>query len=241
MSTIRPERTLRTAANELLYADAFENAPYAMALIARDGSIAQANRTFCRMLGFSRSEICDLNLNDITHPDDLETDVEQRQRLAAAHIGRYEFLQRYMRKDQAPVWVRVSASSMQRNSSDRAAFVVQVECASPKDCHESRGSVDLLARFSDATLSAMHEIGNCLTPLMLNTEMIVEQAPKGEVRELAQQIFKAARRVAFALRRLRPIEDAQPVAYVGQNRMLDLRMVAPASEDVDVSSEAGAA
>jgi hypothetical protein len=71
--------------------------------------------------------------------------------------------------------------------------------------------------------------------------MIVEQAPKGEVRELAQQIFKAARRVAFALRRLRPIEDAQPVAYVGQNRMLDLRMVAPASEDVDVSTEAGAA
>jgi hypothetical protein len=48
-----------------------------------------------------------------------------------------------------------------------------------------------------------------------------------EISESANAIFKAARRIAFALRRLRGLEDVQSVAYVGQDRMLDLRTVPP--------------
>jgi hypothetical protein len=66
---------------------------------------------------------------------------------------------------------------------------------------------------------------------MMNSEMIVEQAPRDDVGDLAKQIFKAARRIAFALRRLRPIEDPRPAAYVDQNRLLDLRVVAPPHDD----------
>jgi hypothetical protein len=36
------------------------------------------------------------------------------------------------------------------------------------------------------------------------------------------------------LRRLRSIQDCQPVAYLGQSRMLDLRMVAPPSVEEPV-------
>jgi PAS domain S-box-containing protein len=42
---------------ESLFADAFENAPNAMALIAADGTIIQANRSLCRMLGFTKNEL----------------------------------------------------------------------------------------------------------------------------------------------------------------------------------------
>jgi PAS domain S-box-containing protein len=213
-----------------------------MALIASDGGIAQANRSFCRMLGFTKSELQCLHLTDITHPNDVETDAEQRHRLAAADIGRYELVQRYLRKDGTAIWVRVSVGSVRRNPWEPAYSIMQIESVAPQEVSEARDTADMLTRFGDATLSAMHEIGNCLTPLMLSTEMIVEQAPGGEVRELAQQIFKAARRVAFALRRLRPIEDLQPVAYLGQNRLLDLRMVAPPSADGEGDAdEAGAA
>jgi hypothetical protein len=63
----------------------------------------------------------------------------------------------------------------------------------------------------------------------VNTEMIVEQCTRSDVRELALQIFNAARRIAFTLRRLRPIDEHQAVAYLGQDRLLDLRIVAPPS------------
>ena len=74
---------------------------------------------------------------------------------------------------------------------------------------------------------AVHEIGNTLTPLMVNTQLIVEQSSIGEISDSAQVIFNAARRIAFTLRRLRGVKDLQQVAYLGPGRMLDLRTVAP--------------
>ena len=130
-----------------------------------------------------------------------------------------------------------------RISREPIYFVAEIESLVPKRVDDSPDLPEVtLSRFNDATLSAIHEIGNCLTPLMMNTEMIVEQAPRGDVRDLAQQIFKAARRIAFALRRLRPIDDPRPVAYIDQNRLLDLRIVAPPRDDeVALTDEAGAA
>jgi PAS domain S-box-containing protein len=227
---------------ESLFADAFENAPNAMALIAADGSIIQANRPLCRMLGFTRNELQALNSSDITHPDDLQTEVEQNRRLGAADIGRYELVQRYIRKNGEAIWVRLSVSATRRNPGGPVYFIAQVESVPPQNSADAGDSHDAwLARFGDATLSAFHEIGNSLTPLMLNAEMIVEETKRADIRESAHQIFKAARRIAFTLRRLRGIEDAKPVAYLGQSRMLDLRMVPPPAHEPTVPRETGMA
>lgn len=247
MTASSREESLRDAAaqaaTEPLFADAFENAPNAMALIAAEGTIIQANRSLCRMLGFTKNELQALNSSDITHPDDLHTDVEQKRRLAAADIGRYELVQRYVRKGGAAIWVRLSVSGTRRNPGGPVDFIAQVESAAPQDSADADDSQDsCLARFGDTTLSAFHEIGNSLTPLMLNAEMIVERSNNDDVRESAHQIFKAARRIAFTLRRLRGIQDGRPVAYLGQSRMLDLRMVAPpTTKEEALLREAGAA
>jgi PAS domain S-box-containing protein len=244
MNTDRPakESDVRVA-SETFFADAFESAPHAMALLSPDGRILHANRLFCRMVGVRANQLGALTVADITHPDDLATDTEQRYRLACSDIGRYQLVLRYLRRNREAIWVRLSVSAVRRKSGDPHYFVAQVESVTPKPASASADLPEVsLSRLSDATLSAIHEIGNCLTPLMVNTEMIVEQAPRGDVRELAHQIFKAARRIAFTLRRLRPIDDLQPVAYVGQSRLLDLRMVAPASDAVaDSKDEVGAA
>jgi PAS domain S-box-containing protein len=230
-------------AREVFFAEAFDSAPHAMALIAVGGKIVQANRLLCRMLGFRNTELVNVNIADITHPDDLATDTEQRYRLACSDIGRYELVLRYVRKNRETIWVRAAVSATRRISSDPIYFVAEIESLVPKRIDDSPDLPEVtLSRFSDATLSAIHEIGNCLTPLMMNTEMIVEQAPRGDVQDLAQQIFKAARRIAFALRRLRPIDDPRPVAYIDQNRLLDLRIVAPPRDDeAALTDEAGAA
>jgi PAS domain S-box-containing protein len=246
LSANRQEEPRRDVAvgrqGESLFADAFENAPNAMALMAADGSIIQANRSLCRMLGFTRNELQGLNSSDITHADDLQTEVEQNRRLGAADIGRYELVQRYIRKNGEPIWVRLSVSATRRNPGGPVYFIAQVESVPPQNSTDAGDSHDAwLARFGDATLSAFHEIGNSLTPLMLNAEMIVEETKRTDIRESAHQIFKAARRIAFTLRRLRGIQDGKPVAYLGQNRMLDLRMVPPpAAPEQGALAEKGA-
>jgi PAS domain S-box-containing protein len=230
-----------TVPNEQLFAAAFENAPYAMALISADGGIVQCNRNLCRMLGFSRSELCALTAGDIVHPDDVETEREQRNRLAAADIGRYDLVQRFVRKDLQTLWARVSVSAVRGSSPEAAFFVAHLEPVPPHNCSDAEANGAWYAHLGEATLAAIHEIGNSLTPLMLNTEMLVEQSNSEEISQSAHGIFKAARRIAFALRRLRRVQDPQKVAYVGENRMLDLRIVAPPADRNADSSEAGAA
>jgi PAS domain S-box-containing protein len=231
LSTIRLEKSFRSIpkprAYEWLFADAFEHAPNGMALLNADGKFIQANHTLCSLLGFSRDELLDLNSNAVAHPEDAATEAEQRRRLAAGEINRYQLVQRFTRRDGESTWVRVSVSAFRRDTGTPEYYVLQVEstAADPDAVQEARDS--WLARVEDATLSAVHEIGNTLTPLMLNTEMIVEQSRRDDISDSAQEIFKAARRIAFTLRRLRGIKDVQPVAYLGQDRMLDLRLVAP--------------
>ena len=228
--SLRPHVAVRRG-SDLSFAGAFENAPHAMALVGSDGTMLHVNHALCRMLGYGPDELIGANVSAITHPDDFETEWEQRRRLARADIGRYELIQRYVVKQGEAVWVRLSVSAMRR-SSQIACFVVQAEAVAPPrlgTADESRG--EWLQRFGDATLSAMHEIGNTLTPLMVNTELIVEQSRSEPIREFAQEVFKAARRIAFTLRRLHRIEEGQPVAYIGEERMLDLRMVPPRSDE----------
>lgn len=240
MATFRLEKSLRSTpwqrADERLFAMAFEHSPNGMAVLDADGNFVHANHTLCNLLGFARDELLELNAIAVTHPEDAGTETEQRRRLAAGEIDRYQLVQRFMRRDGEITWVRLSVSASRRDSAAPEFYIIQVESSAPDPASASGEAHDSwLARVGEATLSAVHEIGNTLTPLMLNTQMIVEQSKRDDLSESAQEIFKAARRIAFTLRRLRGIKDGQPVAYLGQDRMLDLRLVAPPKREEPIS------
>jgi PAS domain S-box-containing protein len=198
-----------------------------MAVVTQSGAVVRANRSLCQMLGYPRSELQALSCAHITHADDFQTDDQQRRRLAAADIGRYELVLRYVRKDGGSMWVRLAVAATQYGQAGNAHLIAVIEPVSAPVTRAGGTDESWLRQFGDSALSAVHEIGNSLTPLMLNTEMILEHANKQELRDSAHQIFKAARRIAFTLRRLRGLEIAPGVAYVGQSRMLDLRLIAP--------------
>jgi PAS domain S-box-containing protein len=210
--------------NEWVFADAFDHAPNGMALLDSDGRITQASIALCNLLGFNRAGLIGLVLCDITHSDDVETEAEQRKRLANGEIDRYQLVQRLLRRNGETTWVRLSVAACRQASGFPEYYVLQVESS---DAHHTNGNGAAPAAVAHLLGEALHELGNTLTPLMVNTQLIVEQSLPSEISDSANAILKAARRIAFALRRLRGLEDVQSVAYVGQDRMLDLRTVAP--------------
>ena len=210
--------------DEWLFADAFEHAPNGMAVLDRDGRITLANTAFCEILGFRGTELLGLSLSEITHPDDVETEAEQRKRLTNSEIDRYQLVERLVREDGTATWVLLCVSVCRRILGLPDRYVLQVESGVGHLSIGNGAAPDALAYLLG---EAVHEIGNTLTPLMINTQLIVEQSAAGEISDSAHVIFNAARRIAFTLRRLRGLKDLQSVAYLGQARMLDLRTVAP--------------
>jgi len=202
---------------------AFEHAPNGMALLDSDGRITQANIVFCEILGFGRAALLGMDLTKITHPDDADTEAEQRMRLAVGEIDRYQLAQRLIREDGSPTWVLLSASACRETSGSPEYYVIQVESAGEHLPIKNGAAPDAMTyRVGEA----LHEIGNALTPLMVNTQLIVEQSKSDDISDLARVIFNAARRIAFTLRRLRDIEVSQSMASAAKGRMLDLRITA---------------
>jgi PAS domain S-box-containing protein len=196
-----------------------------MAILDEHGRFAHASFAFRKLLGYTHISLIGLGLAEITHPDDVETEAEQRKRLASGQIDRYQLVQRLICEDGATVWVHMCVSASRGISGAPTQYVLQAESSCGHLSVGRDASPDAMEHLLG---EVVHEIGNTLTPLMVNTQLIVERSTTSEISDAAHVIFNATRRIAFTLRRLRGLKDLrQSVAYIGEGRMLDLRNVSP--------------
>jgi len=88
----------------------FEDAAGGVVLGRMDGRIVEANRAFREMLGYSESEILELSVIDLTHPDDRPAMMARRQAHMDGEADSFPLLKRYVHKDGHAVWVKGTAS-----------------------------------------------------------------------------------------------------------------------------------
>jgi PAS domain S-box-containing protein len=106
----RQRITQSLEASEQQFANAFENAAIGMGLVAPNGRWIKVNRALCRMVGYTEAELCARTFQEITHPDDLNRDLEYFHQLLAGEIEYYEMEKRYFHKDGHIVWILLSVS-----------------------------------------------------------------------------------------------------------------------------------
>jgi PAS domain S-box-containing protein len=82
----------------------FEQTVVGIALADLDLKLTYANEQYCRILGRSRTEVLALNMRDITHPDDLDTNLRQL-REAKESGTPFGIQKRYFKPDGSIVWV----------------------------------------------------------------------------------------------------------------------------------------
>ena len=119
-----------------------EHAPIGMALVALDGRWLQVNRALCALTGYPEAELLGISFQDITHPDDLDADVQNLARLAAGEIPSYQSEKRYIRRDGSTVWVRLSVSLVRGAQGEPRHLISQVEDISKRKAaeHELRSA-----------------------------------------------------------------------------------------------------
>lgn len=119
-----------------LFGNAFNHASIGMALVGLDGRFLKLNDAFCGIIGYSRTEACELDFQTITHPDDLNDDLALLTRLLAGEIESYNFDKRYLRKGGRPVSVRLSVSLVEDLKGSPKHFVARVQDLTNERCAE---------------------------------------------------------------------------------------------------------
>lgn len=102
------EQALRDS--EQRFRGTFEQAAVGMAHVGLDGSWLVVNDRLCQIVGYAREELSTKTFQDITHPDDLEADLNYVRRLLAGEIKTYSMEKRYIRKDGSVVWINLTVS-----------------------------------------------------------------------------------------------------------------------------------
>jgi diguanylate cyclase (GGDEF)-like protein/PAS domain S-box-containing protein len=105
-------RILSSVSNELkqseeLFRTIFQQAPVGLA-IGRDYHYSsKINPMFQRILGRSLEELTAISWTDVTHPDDVQRDIENFTKLKTGEIDGYSMEKRYVKPDGSHVWVNM--------------------------------------------------------------------------------------------------------------------------------------
>lgn len=100
--------------------------------------VFRVNPRFEEITGWTSEELKSLGWAAITHPDDLEADLEQFRRLQAGEIPSYSLQKRYIKPDGSAVWVSMVVASLQIQSNHSYSHICLVQDISERKEAEQR-------------------------------------------------------------------------------------------------------
>jgi PAS domain S-box-containing protein len=126
------------------YRATFENAGVGIAHLSPDFRLLRVNQTFARIVGYPPDELVSKSVQEITHPDDLESGFAEDERLRGGKADTYEMEKPFVRKDGTPVWVHITGAAVRRNDGSVDHYVTVVQDISERKRAEEQ--VHLLLR-----------------------------------------------------------------------------------------------
>jgi diguanylate cyclase (GGDEF)-like protein/PAS domain S-box-containing protein len=105
---------------------ALAHSPIGMAVVGLDGAFLRTNRALRSMLGYNRKTLEDLTFQEITHPDDLESDLALLAECLDGRRRSYRIDKRYIAADGRVVWCALTVVVVHAPRDQPRCFVSQI-------------------------------------------------------------------------------------------------------------------
>lgn len=130
----RIEKALRESEQKFL--SAFEYASIGIALLSPEGNWLKVNQAVCNIFGYTEEELLTKTFQDITHPEDLERDLELVGKLLDGEIQTYNLEKRYIHRNGNIVWGLLSVSLVRSSDDNPEFFISQIVDITKRKFHE---------------------------------------------------------------------------------------------------------
>ena len=191
----------------------FENAAVGIAYIALNGRWLKVNPALARMMQYPADALADWSFLSVTHPDDLETELEFAKQLLRGEIEQYAREKRYRRADGTYIWASLTAG-LKRDAEGRPElFVAVIEDISDRkkaeaerafiieeQAHRSRNMlsvisalVSLLAPVCGSAAELEQRLLNRLSAISLSNDELLSGAGAGDAASLERLVLSQAR------------------------------------------------
>jgi len=126
MYAFRAERK-HISESEERFRNAMEYSAIGMALVGTEGQWLQVNKALCKFLDYSQNELRAMTFQQLTWPEDLNSDLEQLDQLVRGDINSYSMEKRYYTRKGEVVWALLAVSLVRHADGTPLYFIAQVE------------------------------------------------------------------------------------------------------------------
>jgi PAS domain S-box-containing protein len=105
----------------------FEQAAVGIAQVATTGRWLRVNDKLCDILGYRAEDLLRRTIQDVTHPEDLESDLSQNKRMLNGELDHVAVDKRFIRHDGRIVWANVAVSLVHDEGGIPRYFIHTIE------------------------------------------------------------------------------------------------------------------
>ena len=114
--------------SEKRYRTIFNDAPLGVAVIdSLNGDIYEVNPAYERMVGRSEQELKTINWMKITHPDDVQEDIDNMRLMNSGQTTGFSMNKRYIQPNGSVVWINMTIAPIQVEDTDKPHHLCMIE------------------------------------------------------------------------------------------------------------------
>ncbi|MDD5210563.1 MAG: response regulator [Elusimicrobiales bacterium] len=217
--------------SEELFRIIFAEAPIGIALIdSLTGHIYEVNRMFAAIVGRTMKQMLDIDWMSITHPDDVQKDLDNMALLNTGKISGFQMEKRYLKPDGTAVWVNMTIAPVKIGDKGNPRHLCLVEDKTAvKAAEQEKLKLEEQFRQSQKMETAgnlaggiAHDFNNILTAILSYSDFLLKNPSlDGPCRADVEEIKKAGERATALTRQLLIFSRKQ----VLQPKVLDLNQI----------------
>ena len=168
----------------------FEEGPLGVALVGKDYHFVKVNNALCRMVGYSEAELLQKSFGDITHPNDVQADVELAERLFRCEIPSFKLRKRYVKKNGEIIWIDLTASVIRDKEGEPVRLAMIEDVTEVKRAQEEALARQKLESLGVLAGGIAHDFNNLLGGILASTELALTECAEGSAMEEELQRIK---------------------------------------------------
>ncbi len=196
----------------------FEQAAVGVIHTSMDGEFLKANQRMAEITGRSISQLQQITLHDLTHPEDLHKDIENLRKLKRGEINHYLREKRYFSNSDELIWVKVSTSLVRDNEQQPWYFISVVEDITERKEYENQ--IEQSLQEKETLLAEIHHrVKNNLAVVSAILELQASTTDHPDTKDLLENAISRIQSMAMVHRLLYESEAMDSIDlqnYIGQ-------------------------
>ena len=188
--------------SEMKFRTIFNQAAIGMARVnSITGSFLETNLRFQQLLGYTSEEIAELNVVEITHPDDLPEDVDKMKQLRNGEISEFSMQKRIKRKNGEMIWVKLTVTPLWAEGETPTTHIALLEDIHDKKMAEThlKESYEMVMEQNKRLLNFSYIVSHNLRSHSSNIESILSLYEETNDPEERENYMEMLEKVSGAL------------------------------------------